>query len=381
MSFTQMLQPASGRPPSRRASTPPSPTPRSPLRATLDSLHGNCFIADMSLTLVYMNRSARSTVTELSGAVRSAFGMSIEQLLGGSIHRFHKDPARIDRILADPAQLPREAIFGFGGKTLRTMINGITDDAGQRVGFVVLWDDVTGRNDAANAAFADVQGATGPHRADRRAPARRGRRDQRPGRQRRGRHRGDARRGRLHLAVLGPRQLPGPRHHDRHRRGRPADGGPAALQPGDRRLPAAHHHRGRPDQAPRPQRHHRGRPRRATPAAGSRSSPRRSSSSPARRRRRSATSSPASTRSRAPRRRPWPRCRGSPRSSTASTSRRTPWPPPSSSSPPSPRRSPPPSPTSPPARGRPSSRPSCCPEASASVSSETGVLHEIILKA
>ena len=87
--------------------------------------------------------------------------VGVEQLLGGSIHRFHKDPARIDRILADPGQLPREAVFGFGGKTLRTMINGIDDDAGNRMGFVVLWDDVTGRNASADAAFADVQGATG----------------------------------------------------------------------------------------------------------------------------------------------------------------------------------------------------------------------------
>ncbi|MFC3689842.1 methyl-accepting chemotaxis protein [Aquipuribacter hungaricus] len=132
-----------------------------PLRATLDSLHGNCFIADMSLTLVYMNRSARRTVQELSGAFRSAFGMDVEQILSGSIHRFHKDPARIDRILADPAQLPREAVFGFGGKTLRTNIDAIVDESGQRVGFVVLWDDVTGRNQAADSAFADVRGATG----------------------------------------------------------------------------------------------------------------------------------------------------------------------------------------------------------------------------
>lgn len=108
----------------------------------------------MSLTLVYMNRSARRTVTELSGAVRSAFGMSVEQLLGGSIHRFHEDPARVDRILADPGQLPREAGFGFGGKTLRTRINSITDGSGTTVGYIVLWDDVTGRNASADSAAA-----------------------------------------------------------------------------------------------------------------------------------------------------------------------------------------------------------------------------------
>ncbi|MFC5382703.1 methyl-accepting chemotaxis protein [Aquipuribacter nitratireducens] len=131
-----------------------------PLRATLDSLAGNCFIADLSLTLVYMNRRARSTVQELAGAVRQAFGMNLEQLLGGSIHRFHKDPARIDRILADPTQLPREAVFSFGGKTLRTSINSISDEQGTKLGYVVLWDDVSSRNEAATTAFDDVRGAT-----------------------------------------------------------------------------------------------------------------------------------------------------------------------------------------------------------------------------
>ncbi|WP_380169265.1 methyl-accepting chemotaxis protein [Jannaschia sp. R86511] len=160
MSFTQLLQ--SGFRPSTKQTdlNTTLADPTHPLRAALDSLHGNCFIADMSLTLVYMNRSARSTVQELAGAVRSAFGMSLDQLLGGSIHRFHKDPARIDRILADPAQLPREAIFGFGGRTLKTQINAITDDAGHRIGFIVLWDDVTARNASADGAFADVKEAT-----------------------------------------------------------------------------------------------------------------------------------------------------------------------------------------------------------------------------
>ncbi|MGJ7439965.1 methyl-accepting chemotaxis protein [Aquipuribacter sp. MA13-6] len=160
MSFTQLLQ-SGFRTSARQADLSSAlADPTDPLRATLDSLHANCFLADTSLTLVYMNRRARSTVQELAGAVRSAFGMSLDQLLGGSIHRFHKDPARIDAILADPAQLPREAIFGFGGRTLRTRINVVTDDAGTRIGFVVLWDDVTARNVSADGAFADVQGAT-----------------------------------------------------------------------------------------------------------------------------------------------------------------------------------------------------------------------------
>jgi methyl-accepting chemotaxis protein len=130
--------------------------PSHPLVATLDSLNGNCFIADLGLTLIWMNRTAQRTVGELGPAMRSAFGVGVEEVLNGSIHRFHKDPARIERILNDPASLPRQAVFTFGGVTLRTQINAITDRAGVRYGYVVLWDNVSERNRSADQAYREV---------------------------------------------------------------------------------------------------------------------------------------------------------------------------------------------------------------------------------
>lgn len=118
---------------------------QSPLYAALQSLNGNCFIADLNLQLVWMNRQATKTVSNLAGAVRSTFGVDLNDILDGSIHRFHKDPGRIERILDDPSQLPRKADFTFGNVTLSTFINSITDDSGRKIGYVVLWDDVTER--------------------------------------------------------------------------------------------------------------------------------------------------------------------------------------------------------------------------------------------
>ncbi|MFN8075435.1 MAG: methyl-accepting chemotaxis protein [Kineosporiaceae bacterium] len=131
------------------------------LLATLSSLNGNCFVADVELTLVWMNRRAEATLRGLAPAIRDTFGLELHDLLGGSIHRFHRDPARIDRILADPAQLPRDATFAFGGITLRTAINAITDATGERLGFVVLWDNVSERNATAAAAARGVDTAAG----------------------------------------------------------------------------------------------------------------------------------------------------------------------------------------------------------------------------
>jgi methyl-accepting chemotaxis protein len=127
-----------------------------PLRATLDSLPANCFVADAELVLVWMNRSAERTLRDLAPALRHSFGIGVEEVLGASIHRFHRDPARVDRILADPAALPREATFGFGDRTIRTCVSAVEDAAGRRLGYVVLWEDVSARDVAAAEAFGGL---------------------------------------------------------------------------------------------------------------------------------------------------------------------------------------------------------------------------------
>jgi methyl-accepting chemotaxis protein len=126
--------------------------PDHPLRATVDSLNINCFIADTGLNLIYMNRRAEETIRTLAPTIRSTFDVELRDILGGSIHRFHKDPARIERILSEPGGLPRTAVFTFGGISLRTHINAVTDTKGVRLGYCVAWENVTERNHRAQEA-------------------------------------------------------------------------------------------------------------------------------------------------------------------------------------------------------------------------------------
>ncbi len=134
--------------------------PADPLVGALEGLHTNAFAADLALNLVWANRRALATLRELAPGLKAAFNLTPEQLLNGSIHRFHKDPARVERILNDPSALPREATFSFGGVTLRTLINAIVDDQGHRYGYIVLWENVSLRNRNADAAMTEVAGAT-----------------------------------------------------------------------------------------------------------------------------------------------------------------------------------------------------------------------------
>lgn len=111
----------------------------------LEHVQTNIMIADLELRLSYINRKALDTLRSFEGELKAAFGLTVDDIVGDSIHRFHRDPAAIERILADPSALPRNATFSFGAVTLETRINRIHDAAGDHTGYVVGWEDVSER--------------------------------------------------------------------------------------------------------------------------------------------------------------------------------------------------------------------------------------------
>jgi methyl-accepting chemotaxis protein len=114
------------------------------VRAALDSLQTNVFVADSSFTIVYINDRALATLREIEDDIQKSFGVAVDEMVGQSIHKFHKDPLRIERILKSPKALPHLAEFIFGGVTLQTNINSIM--VGREVlGYIVNWENVTQR--------------------------------------------------------------------------------------------------------------------------------------------------------------------------------------------------------------------------------------------
>jgi methyl-accepting chemotaxis protein len=139
-------------PPPKKAATRPAARSQSGplasvefLRAAFGSLQTNVFIADPQLNLVYANDRALATLRGLEGELRKAFGVGVDELVGGSIHRFHRDPRKVERLLRNPAALPHQTEFSFGAVTLETRINGIFGPAEEVLGYIVHWDDVTQR--------------------------------------------------------------------------------------------------------------------------------------------------------------------------------------------------------------------------------------------
>jgi methyl-accepting chemotaxis protein len=111
--------------------------------AVLNSIQTNLFIADMELNLVYMNDKAAESLEQHRAVIKQIFRLNIEEVLGGSIHRFHRDPARVEAILRDGFKLPHSARFSFGTVTLETRINALKDESGKQIGYIVNWEDVS----------------------------------------------------------------------------------------------------------------------------------------------------------------------------------------------------------------------------------------------
>ncbi len=105
----------------------------------------NVMIADADENIVFVNRHAREVLEQLEPELAKYLpGFRADQVVGGSIHRYHRDPDAIKRILHSMG--PDEARHGeitpgpyvFEHET-RVLLNG----AGERVGYVVQWQDVT----------------------------------------------------------------------------------------------------------------------------------------------------------------------------------------------------------------------------------------------
>jgi methyl-accepting chemotaxis protein len=106
----------------------------------LDALPCNAMFCDRELILRYLNRSSRKTLLSL----QQYLPVPVDQIVGTSIHIFHKSPANIDRILGATQphgahQLPHKAAIALGPVKLDLQVEPMTDKFGEYLGAVVVW--------------------------------------------------------------------------------------------------------------------------------------------------------------------------------------------------------------------------------------------------
>ncbi len=124
----------------------------------------NIMIADVDENIVFVNRKARETLEAVEDELAEYLpGFDSGKVVGGSIHRYHKDPQSIKQILHSLGKDDKRvgAItpgrFYFAHET-----RVLYDCEGNRSGYVVQWNDITEQrareNDVARLEGA-VQGA------------------------------------------------------------------------------------------------------------------------------------------------------------------------------------------------------------------------------
>lgn len=137
----------------RSAQTPPIPMGAQPLQQpaptpvvdrsfefALDALPCNAMFCDRELILRYLNRSSRKTLRTL----QQHLPVPVDQIVGKSIHIFHKSPPNIDHILGGKHSqgthhLPHKATIALGPVKLDLEVEPMIDRRGEYAGAVVLW--------------------------------------------------------------------------------------------------------------------------------------------------------------------------------------------------------------------------------------------------
>jgi len=106
----------------------------------LDAMPCNVMFCDRELILRFLNRSSRKTLLTL----QEHLPVPVDQIVGNSIHVFHKSPPNIDRILGARQhhgihQLPHKATIALGPVKLDLEVEPMIDANGKFIGAVVLW--------------------------------------------------------------------------------------------------------------------------------------------------------------------------------------------------------------------------------------------------
>lgn len=99
----------------------------------------NTMLADKDGTLLYMNENSISTLRTLEQYLPD----KVENLVGKSIDWFHKNPDYQKKIIANPSNLPHNAIIQLGPEKLDLLVSPISDKDGNYIGPMVTWEVVT----------------------------------------------------------------------------------------------------------------------------------------------------------------------------------------------------------------------------------------------
>jgi len=115
------------------------------LKDILEHAPINIMMADAEENVVFVNKKARDILIDIEDELAKYLpGFKVAEVMGGSIHRYHKDPEAIKKILRGLA--PGSVHIGEitpGHFVFEHETRLLVDSSGNRAGYVVQWFDVT----------------------------------------------------------------------------------------------------------------------------------------------------------------------------------------------------------------------------------------------
>lgn len=105
----------------------------------LDNMPTNVMTTGKDLKINYLNPKSKETLKKLEVHLP----LKVDQIMGASIDIFHKDPSYQQGLLANPANLPRQALINVGPELLDLLVTANFDNRGNYTGPMLTWDIVT----------------------------------------------------------------------------------------------------------------------------------------------------------------------------------------------------------------------------------------------
>ncbi len=113
------------------------------IRSALDVAATNVMIADVDCKIIYTNQTLMTMLRHAEPDIRKQLPhFSASTVLGSNIDQFHVNPAHQRAMLSRLTGM-HEANLVIGGRHFRLLITPILDEAKQRLGTVVEWQDFT----------------------------------------------------------------------------------------------------------------------------------------------------------------------------------------------------------------------------------------------
>ena len=127
-------------------------------RFALDCMPCNAMFCDRELILRYLNKSSRRTLEGL----RAYLPMPVGDLIGKSIHVFHRHPDHVDTVLGakhhhGDHKLPHRTVIQLGPEKLDLDIAPVHNGAGDYIGVVVVWGVTTKMLEVERQAGEDLR--------------------------------------------------------------------------------------------------------------------------------------------------------------------------------------------------------------------------------